>query len=76
MVLQRGLTMLNMFGTLDPKTKIDWKSQVESLVHAYNCTKHDSSTGFAPYFLMFEGTQELQWIWEGMWNIQEDVLIM
>ena len=45
-------TLLNMLGTLDPKKKADWKSHVGSLVHAYNCTKHDT-TGFSPYYLMF-----------------------
>ena len=45
-------TSLNMLGSLDPKRKTDLKSKVGSLVHAYNCKKHDS-TGFAPYFLMF-----------------------
>ena len=45
-------TLLNMLGTLDPDRKCDWKSHIGSLVHAYNCTKHDS-TGFSPYLLMF-----------------------
>ena len=45
-------TLLNMLGTLDPKKKADWKSHVGSLVHAYNCTRHDT-TGFSPYYLMF-----------------------
>ena len=45
-------TLLNMLGTLDPKKKVDWKSHLGSLVHAYNCTKHDT-TGFSPYYLMF-----------------------
>ena len=44
-------TLLNMLGTLDPKKKADWKSHVGSLVHAYNCTKHDT-TGFYPYYFM------------------------
>ena len=41
-----------MLGTLDPDKKANWKSHIGSLVHAYNCTKHDS-TGFWPYYLMF-----------------------
>jgi transposase InsO family protein len=45
-------TLLNMLGTLEPKDKQDWKSQIGSLLHAYNCCKHDS-TGFSPYRLMF-----------------------
>ena len=45
-------TLLNMLGTLNPPQKLDWKSHVSSLVHAYNCTRHDT-TGYSPYFLMF-----------------------
>ena len=45
-------TLLNMLGTLEPNQKADWKSHLGSLVHAYNCTKHDT-TGFSPYYLMF-----------------------
>ena len=45
-------TLLNMMGTLEPVKKLDWKSHLGSLVHAYNCTRHDT-TGYAPYFLMF-----------------------
>ena len=45
-------SLLSMLGTLRPDDKIDWKKHVAPLVHAYNCTKHDS-TGFSPYKLMF-----------------------
>ncbi|XP_046559933.1 uncharacterized protein LOC124268954 [Haliotis rubra] len=45
-------TLLNMLGTLDPESKKDWKTQVAPLVHAYNCTRHES-TKHSPYFLMF-----------------------
>ena len=45
-------TLLNMLGTLSPAQKIDWKTYISPLVHAYNATKHDS-TGFAPFYLMF-----------------------
>lgn len=45
-------TLLNMLGTLKESDKVHWSSFVKPLVHAYNCTKHDS-TGFSPYELMF-----------------------
>ena len=45
-------TLLNMLGTLEPIKKLDWNSHISPLVHAYNCTRHET-TGYAPYFLMF-----------------------
>ncbi len=45
-------TLLQMLGTLDEKGKTCWKDFVKPLVHAYNCTRNDS-TGFSPYELMF-----------------------
>ena len=45
-------SLLNMLGTLEPHSKLDWKSQVAPLVHAYNCAPH-AATGYSPYFLMF-----------------------
>jgi transposase InsO family protein len=45
-------SLLTMLGTLHPHQKLDWKSQIAPLVHAYNCTPH-SSTDYSPYFLMF-----------------------
>ena len=45
-------TLINMLGTLEPHQKMDWKSHVGAMVHAYNCTRHDI-TGYSPYFLMF-----------------------
>ena len=45
-------TLLNMLGTLEVEKKQSWSRDISALVHAYNCTKHDS-TGFSPYFLMF-----------------------
>ena len=45
-------SLLGMLGTLEPQQKADWKSHIAPLVHAYNCTRHES-TGFTPYSLMF-----------------------
>ena len=45
-------TLLSMLGTLEPHQKADWKTHVAPLVHAYNCTRHES-TQFSPYSLMF-----------------------
>ncbi|KAG1933335.1 interleukin-1 receptor accessory protein-like 1-A [Pimephales promelas] len=45
-------TLLQMLGTLDDEGKTCWKSYVKPLVHAYNCTRNDS-TGISPYELMF-----------------------
>lgn len=43
---------MDMLGTLSEHEKGHWKDFVKPMVHAYNCTKHDT-TGFAPYELMF-----------------------
>lgn len=45
-------TLLDMLGTLFEHEKVHWKDFVKPMVHAYNCTKHDT-TGFSPYELMF-----------------------
>ncbi len=41
-----------MLGTLSPKDKSHWKDFVKPLVHAYNCTKNET-TGFSPCELTF-----------------------
>ena len=41
-----------MLGTLPDKPKSTWREQVPTLVHAYNCTRNNT-TGFSPYYLMF-----------------------
>ena len=38
--------------TLPEKDKLDWKAHLCSMTHAYNCTKHPSTT-YSPYYLMF-----------------------
>ena len=45
-------TLCNMLGTLSDEEKSDWKSHLGCMTHAYNCTKHASTT-YSPYCLMF-----------------------
>ena len=45
-------TLLDMLGSLPSTKKANWKAYVNPLVHAYNCTRHES-TGQTPYLLMF-----------------------
>ena len=41
-------TLLNMLGTLEERQKVDWKSCVSTMTHAYNAVVHDS-TGFRQF---------------------------
>ena len=45
-------TLLSMLGTLEPSQKVNWAMHLQSLTHAYNCAKHES-TGYSPFYLMF-----------------------
>ena len=45
-------TLLNMFDTLTPEQKKDWKTYVPPMVHAYNCSRN-TATGYIPYYLLF-----------------------
>ena len=47
-----------MLGTLENHRKSNWKKYIAPLLHAYNCTKHDS-TGYTPHYLMFHHYLEL-----------------
>ena len=45
-------TLLSMLRTLPEDRKSKWPESINKVLHAYNCTVHDS-TGFSPHFLMF-----------------------
>ena len=45
-------TLLGMLRTLPENHKSKWASHVNHLIHAYNCTRHDT-TGYSPYYLLF-----------------------
>ena len=51
-------TLISMLKTLDPIDKVNWKSHLAPLVHAYNSTRHEL-TGFSPFYLMFGRTPRL-----------------
>ena len=45
-------TLISMIGTLETKDKHHWKDYLPMLMHAYNCTKNNT-TYFSPYYLMY-----------------------
>ena len=45
-------TLCNTLETLSEEEKSDWKSYLGCMTHAYNCTRHASTT-YSPYYLMF-----------------------
>ena len=50
--------LLSMLRALPEKQKIHWCDHLNKVVHAYNCTRHDS-TGFPPFYLLFGTTPRL-----------------
>lgn len=55
-------TLLQMLRTLEPSWKLDWKSHLNKVVNAYNCTKNET-TGYSPFSLMFGDTPHYPLTW-------------
>ena len=45
-------TLISMLRTLPESYKSNWKEHLNKVVHAYNCSRNDS-TGYSPFYLLF-----------------------
>jgi transposase InsO family protein len=51
-------TLLKMLGTLSEDKKSRWEEYLNSIVYAYNCTPHET-TSYSPYALMFARSPQI-----------------